>query len=120
MILERWATIADFPDYEVSDRGRVRRRTGGRGVRAGRVLKPQPHPQGYVTVSLYRGTRKTWRRTIHSLVASAFLGPRPAGHVADHDDGDKTNNHVGNLEWVTQRVNLERARVRAYAARASA
>lgn len=46
--------------------------------------------------------------TIHSLIAEAFLGPRPEGYDIDHIDGDKSNNHPSNLEYVTHKENMRR------------
>jgi hypothetical protein len=40
--------------------------------------------------------------TVHSLVAAAFIGPRPEGHEIHHRDRDKSNAMVGNLEYLTQ------------------
>lgn len=73
--------------------------------RRGRVLRPQPHNNGYRTVS--PDGRK--HKTIHSLVAAAFLGPRPDGCDVNHIDGDKTNNAASNLEYVTRKENMQHA-----------
>jgi hypothetical protein len=95
--------------YEVSDHGRVRRIAPAGGAKVGHILKPSRHPQGYRTVylSLAPGIRKGV--TVHKLVAIAFIGPRPAGYVTNHKDGDKTNNRATNLEWVTQLENMRHA-----------
>lgn len=45
-------------------------------------------------------------RTVHSLVAEAFLGPRPEGYDIDHIDGNKTNNTAENLRYVTHTENM--------------
>lgn len=46
---------------------------------------------------------------LHRLVAFAFIGPCPVGKEVDHVDGDRTNNHVRNLEYVTRSENNLRA-----------
>lgn len=105
--LTTWRPCVGLSNYAISNDGQVRREVGGRGHRAGRVLKPLPHPRGYQQVNLWHDGRLT-RRTIHSLVAEAFLGPRPDGQEIDHIDGDKHHNHVDNLEYVTSSENKRR------------
>lgn len=46
-------------------------------------------------------------RTVHSLVAEAFLGPRPYGYDIDHIDGNKLNNNASNLRYVTHEDNMK-------------
>jgi hypothetical protein len=100
-----WLPVPEFPDYEVSDSGLVRRKTGGKGVRAGRVLRSWSNGKpGYQMVSLYRnGVRRA--RTVHSIVAEVFIGPRPSGSEINHKDGIKNNNVATNLEYETSSGN---------------
>lgn len=105
---EIWKAVVGHPGYEVSDRGRVRsldKRVRCRGGKTrlvtGRVLKPQAHTQGYASVRLYPGGT----RTIHSLVAASFLGPRPQGHQVAHNDGTRVNNSAKNLRYATPSEN---------------
>jgi len=90
--------------YEISDAGDVRRRVP---PHAGRLLKPRM-VKGYyrVTVCVHSVPRKP---SVHSLVAEAFIGPRPAGLVINHKDGVKTNNSPNNLEYCTVRENAYHA-----------
>lgn len=48
--------------------------------------------------------------TVHSLVAAAFLGPRPAGEDVRHLDGDPENNRASNLAYGTRTQNMADAR----------
>ncbi len=74
---EEWRSVAEFPDYAVSNLGRVRRETNGKGrARAGYILKPAKHPDGHLHVTLCDGRRRCV--DIHILVLEAFVGPRPA------------------------------------------
>lgn len=65
--------------------------------------------EGYLHVVL-RINGKNYTHLVHHLVAYAFIGERPNGMVINHRDGDKLNNYVGNLEYVTQKANMEHAR----------
>jgi hypothetical protein len=96
--------------YAVSSIGRVRRIRGTRRRPVtGRVLKPFCGGVGYPVVSPVVGDLKPKPITVHSLVAEAFVGPRPKGHWVNHIDGNKQNNHYCNLEYVTPRQNTEHA-----------
>lgn len=46
---------------------------------------------------------------VHRIVWVAVNGPVPPGHQVDHNDTDKQNNRIGNLEAVTGTVNMGRA-----------
>ena len=99
--MTEWRTCQDFPDYEVSEFGAVRRLTACARAPAGYVFVPRADKDGYLRVGLRaNGVRKG--RAVHQLVAKAFLGaaPSPAHEVA-HRDGSKQNNHFTNLRWAT-------------------
>lgn len=95
---EQWKTITDFPNYEVSDQGRVRNKTT-------KKLRSFSYNHGYPQVDLYPGQQT---RTIHRLVADAFLGEHP-GMQVNHIDGNKKNNCIENLEWCTASENNQHA-----------
>jgi DNA-binding transcriptional regulator YiaG len=73
-----------------------------------RVLKPARRRDGYFFVTLAIDG-KHFHKTLHSMVAAAFIGPRPKGHHINHKDGDKANNCVDNLEYVTPSGNATHA-----------
>ena len=99
--MEVWKKIAGNPNYIVSNTGRVRRHTASRD----RSLRDR---DGYPAVDLYQnGERKTVR--VHRLVAETFI-PNPDNKPeVNHIDGNKYNNDVSNLEWVTSRENCRHA-----------
>ena len=101
-MIEEWRPVVGFEGlYEVSDAGQVR---SIRGPYCGRVLSPGPHNGGYPLIHLYRSGRRT-ARTLHSIVAAAFIGPRPDGQVVRHVDGVRTNCRAGNLLYGTPQQN---------------
>lgn len=99
---ETWKDIDGFPDYQVSDQGRVRNKE------TGYILKPGLSGNGYYTVSLYKNN-KGHTKHLHELIAEAFIGKREKGMTINHKDGDKTNNDLSNLEIVTYSDNLRHA-----------
>jgi len=96
---ERWLPVVGFPEYEVSDCGRVRRV---------RVLNYAPARNGYVYVRLHACDGRRSFRSVHSLVLEAFEGVC-SGKEANHKNGIKTDNRVENLEWVTRAENNDHA-----------
>jgi hypothetical protein len=69
------------------------------------VLRPGTYKSnGYKYVTLYyKGRGKT--RRVHTLVAEAFIGPRPDGMEVCHGNGTPTDNRAENLRWDTHKVN---------------
>ena len=100
---ERWRSCHGGY-YEVSDMGRVRRARPGLGTHVGRLLVPRPEPSGYIRMSLRDGSNRR-QRYAHVLVALAFLGPCPQGKEVNHINGIKTDNRLGNLEYLTSGEN---------------
>lgn len=99
MSLEIWKPVVGFEGrYEVSNAGRVM------SLRSGVVLKLNKQTGGYLIAHLYRDGKRT-ARTVHSMVLTAFVGPRPAGAECLHGDHDRTNNALSNLRWGTRREN---------------
>lgn len=107
MELEKWV---DTPDgcYAVSNTGKVKRIKPGMRATVGKVLKPQCDGR-YYHVRLGLGKLGIKIRMVHSLVAEAFLGPRPKGFNVNHKDTNKLNNNISNLEYVTQKENAQHA-----------
>lgn len=73
-----------------------------------RILKQLKHTGGYLQVCL-RVNNVTYNRYVHRLVACTYI-PNPNNlPQVNHKDGNKTNNNVTNLEWVTAKENLTHA-----------
>ena len=104
---EHWQPVSRYPNYEVSDLGRVRsiRHRTSQGMRGGRLLTPMAHKKwGHCRVKLYRDG--VFRRVmVHELVLEAFVKRRPKGRIGRHLDGNPSNNVPSNLAWGTTRQN---------------
>ena len=85
-----WKQVPDYPNYEVSDEGRVRRAS---------TLRPVAvvfNREGYAYVCLHRNKkRKNFR--LHRLVAKVFCPNYSDDCVVHHKDTDRTNNRAENL-----------------------
>lgn len=99
--MEEWKTITNFPNYQVSNLGRVRRITG-------RVLKNRFNKFGYDRVRLYNKTSSK-NHLVHRLVALEFILNRNNYPIVGHIDNNPANNKCENLEWCTQKQNLQHA-----------
>ena len=98
---ETWKAVKGFEGlYQISNFGRVKSL-----VYKEKILKPiTSKTDGYVRIGLHKN-RTIYTRTIHRLVAEAFIeNPMKKPHV-NHIDGNKQNNHVRNLEWCTASEN---------------
>ncbi len=116
--MEEWKRIDGWDYYEVSNHGRVRSTKrivrwahhGKEGIasKQEKLLKQIPRVYSknltYMQVGFHRpGCSKIYH--VHRLVAKCFL-PNPDNKPqVNHIDGDGRNNHVSNLEWVTEREN---------------
>lgn len=103
-----WRPIPGWEGYyEVSDHGQVRgvdRRTSRGRLILGKMMVPKLVGWGYHLVGLNRYNHQKCV-TVHSLVALAFIGPRPEGQVIRHLDGNPVNNVVTNLAYGTHQEN---------------
>lgn len=97
----QWRSVKGYEGlYEISDTGIVKsiRRPGAKGGN----LKPDVMYDGYHQVTLYKNNVTT-RFKVHRLVAIAFIGESDL--CVNHIDGNRSNNNVDNLEWVTHKQN---------------
>lgn len=96
---EVWRGIKDYPGYYVSSHGRVKSTKQG-----GRILRPAIDSYGYLIVRLCNEVGKK-TRTIHRLVAEAFVQNPSNKPEVDHINTIRTDNRAENLRWVTSKEN---------------
>lgn len=102
--MEKWLPLKEFPIYEVNQYGVIR------NIKTKHVKKPYVDSWGYHQVSLHKGERgSSHRKTVHRLVADAFHDGDHSELQVNHIDGNKTNNFIGNLEFVTGSQNVKHA-----------
>lgn len=90
--MEIWKNIPELPGYSVSNKGRIKKDSTGQ-------IMVQSKNGGYCRITI--------SKHIHRLVASAFLD-KPTDNAkcwVDHIDGNRSNNDVSNLRWVTPSEN---------------
>jgi hypothetical protein len=114
-MIEIWKTIDDYPDYQASTFGNIRsidktvERIDGRSMRIkGRILKPEISNAGYFLVSVVK-ERRSYKKTIHRLIAKTFIKNTKNDKEVNHKDGNKLNNILVNLEWISPKENIQHA-----------
>lgn len=102
---EIWKDVSGYISiYQVSNLGRVRRIDKKTRRLPDGFLKISEHYKGYGVVKLINK-----RIFVHKLVAEAFIKKRPVGLQINHKDCNKKNNFIENLEYVTQKQNMQHA-----------
>lgn len=102
---DRTIVLEDFPGYHVSESGSVY------SEHSSRYLSPWFGNAGYLQVRLKHRNGHTVTLGIHRLLCLCFKPPKddPKDLFVNHLDGNKINNKLNNLEWVTPLENVEHA-----------
>lgn len=109
---EVWKDIPGYEEYYeinqygvVKSKDRIVKRFYGDFFQKGKIMKQQLNHNGYNTIQLTKDKNQK-RYMVHRLVAITFI-PNPENFpFINHKDEIRTNNHVSNLEWCTQRYNV--------------
>lgn len=97
--MEKWIPMKEIDTYEISNEGRIRNK------KTHRVIKTAVNKKGYEQVCL-RKNKQQVTRSVHILVADSFYDGEHEDYDVNHIDGNKTNNHIGNLEFCTRQENM--------------
>lgn len=101
---EIWRTVEEFPQYEISNFANIRHKENCKN------RKFSIGKRGYPIVS-FRKNGKQYVRTLHIIFARAFI-PNPDNKPQiNHKDGNKLNCSLSNLEWCTNKENMNHARM---------
>ena len=101
---EVWVSIEGYKKNSISNFGRVKSFAHDRET----ILTPVINENGYLSVGVFDGKKQRLIK-LSRLVAQTFI-PNPKGKTqVNHIDGIKFNNHVSNLEWVTDSENKQHA-----------
>lgn len=109
---EIWKQIKGFENiYEVSNLGRIKRihtskiKGAGNYERPEKILSQRKNNKGYLLVDLYKNNKRS-QLLVHRLVAEAFLANTNELPCVNHKDENPLNNNVNNLEWCSQKYNM--------------
>lgn len=98
--MERWIKCFGFPDYEVSDFGRIR------NIHTNKILKSHRLNTGYLGITIYLKKRRV-HKMLHILIVRSFRGLPQPGFETNHKDSDRMNCALSNLEYVTHGQNIK-------------
>lgn len=96
---EIWTEVYGFPNYEISNYGRVK------NIRRGNLVKPSDDGQGYYFVGLYYEGKRSIKR-VARLVYDSF-SDTPCNLTIDHINRQKNDDRYSNLRCITNRENIE-------------
>lgn len=94
--------IPGHPDYFADTDGNIWSKKSGELKK----LKPADGGSGYLTVALAQNGKNTSYK-LHPLILKTFVGSRPEGMEACHNNSIKTDNRIENLRWDTRKNNIE-------------
>lgn len=102
--VEEFRPIPGFPNYQISNLGKVYMKKGGNWVEK----KPNLNNVGYYRISLHHKGRR-WKPWVSKLMGLIWLGGIPEDYMVDHINCNPLDNYVTNLQVITRKENAQRA-----------
>lgn len=96
-----WRVIDTNQNYLINEHGEIFSQNSQQ------IIKTFPDKDGYIKTHLYSREKKAYiNYFVHRLVLETFIGPAPIGRTeVHHKDGNRSNNSLDNLEWVSRKEN---------------
>lgn len=94
-----WITILEFPNYEINRLGQVRNKISKK------ILSQSLSSKGYYQINIANKSRR-----VHKLLAETFIANPLKLDTVNHIDGNKLNNNLINLEWLSRSDNVKHSR----------
>lgn len=105
-MIEKWKIIKDYPYYEASNLGRIKRIKTQKILKSGITKAKNPRP----TVVLYKNGKEAKTVSVSRIILTTFKGkPNFEKAECNHKDGIRLHNEITNLEWVTSCGNIQHA-----------
>lgn len=104
-----WRLVPGWPAYRVNREGVVQSCFGKHGnlTDTWRTLVGYAGEYGHRRIRMHDGKGHRVRARVHIVVLETFVGPRPDGAEACHNDGNPLNNSLENLRWDTHTGNMQ-------------
>jgi hypothetical protein len=111
--MEIWKDLIGFEKlYKISSIGRVKSLGNGKSTnpmyKESKIIKTGISTRGYEKIKLFKDGKRYYFN-VHRLVADTFLFEKEGKKEVNHKDGNKLNNSVDNLEWVSASENQKHA-----------
>lgn len=95
---EIWVLLKETNSHLISNVGNIK------SIKTNKIIKKHLDKDGYPRVGLYFN-KKIKSFYVHRLIANNFLNNKDNKPQVNHIDGNKQNNKISNLEWVTSSEN---------------
>ena len=101
-------TIPNFSRYSIDENGNIYSNNYKNSGKT-KILKPAISKDGYLATMLLSDDGKYCSRKLHRWVMTTYIGERKKGYEINHKDGNKLNNSIQNLEYITKSENIKHA-----------